>query len=375
MNKSGKKYFMLMVLAVSVAVTLMGYVNANAQWEAEWQKTLEAGKKEGKVVVYGSSFAPPLRKQAPIFTKKFGIELDVLALRGGNFMQKLRTEKAAGMNLVDTIITGGNTMFTVKQMGISEPMDNKLILPEVTNPKLWYTSDHLPWYDDAKHLFHFLAYPNRDIAINTDLVKPGEIQSWQDLLKPQFKGKIVLNDPTIAGSGFNGFSTNIMNKVLDENFYRKLVATQDVALSRNERQIAEWLARGKYSVSVSVPGSPIAAMLNAGAHITHVSVKEGTYLSYDGAIIGIAAKAPHPNAAKVFVNWLLSRDGQAFAQKAMKYMSARNDISTEEVNSENRRIPGERYFAAANSTEKWVMNEQDKYLELAKDIFGPLIGR
>ncbi len=86
-------------------------------------------------------------------------------------------------------------------------------------------------------------------------------------------------------------------------------------------------------------------------------------------------KAPHPNAAKVFVNWLLSKDGQDFAQKAMKYMSARNDIPTENVSPENRRIAGERYFVGANSVEKWVMNEQDKYLALAKDIFKPVIGR
>ena len=116
-------------------------------------------------------------------------------------------------------------------------------------------------------------------------------------------------------------------------------------------------------------------MLNAGAHIAHVSVKGGSYLSYDGGIVGMLAKAPHPNAAKVFLNWLLSRDGQVFAQKGMKYMSARNDIPTENVNPENMRIAGERYFVGANSLEKWVMNEQDKYIQLAKDIFGPVIGR
>ncbi|MDP2643720.1 MAG: extracellular solute-binding protein [Desulfobacterales bacterium] len=212
--------------------------------------------------------------------------------------------------------------------------------------------------------------------MNTDLVKPGEIQSWQDLLKPKYKGKIVWSDPSIFGSGFNGFSTNIMSKASDENYYRQLVATQDVAFSRNLRQMAEWLARGKYAVAVSVEGRAIADMLNAGAHIAYVSVKEGTYLSYDAGIIGMVAKGPHPNAAKVFVNWLLSREGQGFAQRATKYMSARNDIPTQGiVNPKSMRVPGERYFVAANTMEKWILEDQDKYLELAKEIFGPLIGR
>ncbi|MDP2644479.1 MAG: extracellular solute-binding protein [Desulfobacterales bacterium] len=376
MNKSAGKYFIVLILAISAAATVIGSMKAEAQSEAEWQKTLEAGKKEGKVSVYVSLLAPAVRKEASSFTKKFGIEVEVTTGRGAQMTEKLRTEVRTGANLADVVLSGSNPMFTVKKMGVTEPMDNKLILPEVIDTKLWYTLDRLPWVDDAKHLLSFYAYPNRDITINTDLVKPGEIQSWQDLLKPQYKGKIVWSDPSIFGSGFNGFSTNILHKLTDENYFRQLVATQDLALSRNLRQMAEWLARGKYAVAVSVEGGPIAEMLNAGAHIDYVILQEGAYLSYDAGVVGIAAKAPHPNAAKVFVNWLLSRDGQNFAQRATKYMSARNDIPTDGIVSPaNMRKPGEKYFVAANTMEKWINEDQKKYLALAKEIFGPLIGR
>ncbi|MDP2647588.1 MAG: extracellular solute-binding protein [Desulfobacterales bacterium] len=375
MNQSGGKYSITIILAISVAVTLMGYVKADAQWEAKWKTVLEAGKKEGKVSVYASLIAPSLRKQAPIFKKQFGIDIEITTGRGGDLSRKLRTEKTAGVNLADVIISGGNTFFAVKKLGVTTSMEDKLILPEVTNPKLWYTLDRLPWTDEDKHVFHYFAYPNRDISINTDLVKPGEIQSWQDLLKPQYRGKIVWSDPSIPGSGFNGFATNIINKVTDENFYRQLVATQDIALSRNLRQMAEWLARGKYAVGVSVEGRPLAEMVNAGAHISYVTVKEATRLAFDASNVGMAAQAPHPNAAIVFVNWLFSKEGQVFAQKATNYMSARNDIPTDECDPQTMRVPGERYIVGANTMEKWVMNEQEKYLALAKDIFGPLIGR
>ena len=316
-------------------------------------------------------------KVRPIFKKQFGIDIEITTGRGADVSRRLIKEKAAGIYLADVVISGLNTFFgDVKRAGVTEPMQNKLILPEVTDPKLWYTLDHLPWADNDQHIFSFYAYPNRDLAINTDLVKPEEIQSWQDLLRPKFKGKIIMSDPSIAGSGFNGFSTMLLNKVNDENFYRQLVAKQEITLTRDLRQIVEWLARGKYAVSISAEGRPIAEFLNAGAPIANIGVKEGTYLSVDAGNISIMTKAPHPNAAKVFVNWLLSKDGQDFAQKSMKYMSARNDLVAEGIVKPLQiRRPGERYYLGANSVEKWVLEEQDKYIALAKDIFGPVIGR
>ena len=376
MKKLGEKYFIVIILAISFSITLMGNVKAEAQWEAKWQKVLEAGKKEGKVAVYASLLAPGLRQQAPIFKRQFGIDIEVTTGRGADLAQKLSTEKRAGLNIADVIISGGNTFFgDVKSSGVTTSMEEKLILPEVTNPKLWYTAPHLPWADEDKHVFHYFAYPNRDISINTDLVKPGEIQSWQDLLKPRFKGKTIWSDPSIAGSGFNGFASYLMNNVTDEKYYRRLVATQDITLSRDLRQMAEWLARGKYAVAISVEGTAIAEFMKAGAHIAYQPVKEGAYLSYDASNVGMAAQAPHPNAAIVFVNWLFSKEGQLFAQNAMKYQSSRVDISTDACDPNTIRVPGEKYLVGGNTSEKWVMNEQDKYLALAKDIFKSLSGR
>lgn len=345
-------------------------------WEAEWERVKEAGKKEGTVSIYATLIAPSIREKASFFKQKFGIDLDVTAGRGADMSQKLLRERAGGVFLADVVIAGLNTFFgEVKKAGVTEPMPNKLILPEVIDPKLFYRGDQLPWADDDKHIFTFFAYPNRDIAINTDLVRPEEIQSWQDLLDPKFRGKILWSDPSISGSGFNGFSTLLLNKVTDEDYYRKMVATQQVQLTRDLRLMVDWLARGKVHVTISAEGGPIAEFLRAGAHIATVAVKEGTYLSVDAGNVSIAARSPHPNAAKVFVNWLLSKEGQLFAQEAMKYQSSRIDLPTDMVNPLQVRKPGERYYIGANSVEKWVLEDQDKYIALARDIFGPLIGR
>ncbi|MDP2645044.1 MAG: hypothetical protein Q8P24_08900, partial [Desulfobacterales bacterium] len=139
MNKLWGKYFIAIILTVSVIATLTGFITAQAQmqtpasqgWEAEWQKTLEAGRKEGTVSVYVSLLAPAVRKQAPVFKNQFGINVEVTTGRGTNLLQKLRTEKAAGMHLADVVISGTNALFVVKQLGLTGPMENKLILPEV----------------------------------------------------------------------------------------------------------------------------------------------------------------------------------------------------------------------------------------------------
>lgn len=344
-------------------------------WEAEWQKSLIEARKEGKVSVYASLTGPPLREQGPAFKQKFGIDLEITTGRGSEVAQKLIRERAAGIYIADIAISGLNTFFgDIKPVGASIPMERELLLPEVTDPKLWYQKDRLPWADEARHVFSFFAYPNAEIHINTDFIKPGEFQSWRDLLNPRYKGKILWSDPTVSGSGLNGFSTLTYHKVLTPDFYRELMAKQDIQVTRDLRLQVDWLARGKVWLAISAEGTPVAEYLQAGAPLGTVIPKEGTYLSVDGGNMSILSKAPHPYAARVFTNWLLGREGQTMFQKAMKYQSARADLSVEGVNPSNVRQPGVKYFIGANSIEDWVLNEQAKSVALAKELFGPAIG-
>lgn len=254
-------------------------------------------------------------------------------------------------------------------------MQSELILPEVSDPKLWYIGNELPWADDAKHIFSFFAYPNADIYVNADYVKPEDIKSWQDLLNPKYKGKILWSDPSVSGSGLNTFSTFIYHKVLTPDFFRELIAKQDIQVTRDLRLQVDWLARGKAWITISAEGTPIAEFVKAGANLAPVLPKEGAYLSNDAGNMSILTKALHPYAARVFVNWLLGKEGQVYLQKAMQYQSARADISLEGVIPANIRKPGVNYYIGANSIEKWVLEEQGKYINMARDIFGPATGQ
>lgn len=116
----------------------------------------------------------------------------------------------------------------------------------------------------------------------------------------------------------------------------------------------------------------MAEYQQAGTPVAWVEAKEGTYLSMDGGGLVLVNKSPHPNAARILINWALSKEGQSIIQNTLQTHAARIDISTEGIDPAQVRKPGAKYFLSANAIEKWVLEEQDKYLELAKQVFGPL---
>lgn len=340
-------------------------------WEETWNTTFTAAKKEGSVIVYATSVAPAVKETVPIIKQKYGINVEVITGRGTEVRGRLVQERKAGIFMADIFISGLNTIYgDVKSSGTLDPLDPALILPEVLDPKAWF-GGKLPWGDKEHMVFNLFYYPSTMININTDMVKPEEIKSLQDLLDPKWKNKIIINDPSVTGSGFNGFSSLIYNKVVDIDFFRKLVSQQNQML-RDQRLQADWLARAKYTVALWAVPEQLAIFQEAGAHIASVMPKEGTYLSVDGGGLVLVNRAPHPNAARIYTNWLLSKEGSAFVQNQMQQHSSRDDIPAGGIDPQRVRDPKGKYFVGANSIEEWVLNEQDRYLDMAKQTFSPL---
>lgn len=342
-----------------------------SSWEEKWQNTILTAQKEGKVVVYATLLAPAIREQSSLLKQKYGIELEIATGRGSDLRAKLLRERASGLFLADIFISGLNTIFgAVKKSGV-DPVEPVFILPEVVDRTLWFGGKY-PFADEDKRVFSFYAYPVPKISINTDIVKAGEIQSQHDLLDPKWKGKMIISDPSVTGSGFNDFSTMLYNKVLDLDYYRQFVK-QEPVLTRDLRLQVDWLAKGRYPIALWAESTPLAEYKSAGAPIDSIHAREGVYLTSDGGNLVLMSNAPHPGAASIFINWLLSKEGQIIMQKAARNQSTRTDISTEGVDLLRIRSTQVKYVQAANEIEKWVLEEQDKYLELARQIFGPLI--
>lgn len=346
-------------------------------WEARWEKTLQAARKEGRVVVYGGSTAGALKLQAvEPFRKKFGIELEALTMSGSEIRAKIRGERNAGLFVTDVYASGITGIYDIlKPMGAADPLETVLMLPEVLDRNAWF-GGKLPWGDDDHRAFYWGGYPDPSVAINTSIVQPGEIKSYGDLLDPKWKGKIVLNDPMVgSGSAFYSFTAMLYNKIVDQDFFNQLVKNQDVTMLRDQQLQITWLARGRSPVAFWASTGRFEEYQKAGAPIAWLVTKEGLHLSAGGTGISLLSKAPHPNAAIIFINWLLSKEGQTLIQNATGKHSMRVDVPTDKIDPSHVRQPGINYFLDPYNNEKFALQEADRYLELAKQTFSSLLGR
>lgn len=340
-------------------------------WEIEWAKTLAAAKKEGLVVIYGASQLGQGRNAiSKAFLDRFGISIDITTGRSAENAEKMLSQRRAGIYLVDAINSG--TAPTIQRVyrpnGMLDPFEPALIIPEVVNPQMWI-GGRVPWLDSG----HFTIAPSAGVSgqltINKDMVKPEEeIKSWNDLLDPRWKGKMVLNDLTIGGPGTNWFKgmTSIMG--LD---YLKKLARQEPVMSRDQRLNTDWVARGKYPVGIALNTSLAYEYINAGAPIRMWLPKEEGYLLSSSSAISLASKAPHPNAAKIFVNWYLSREGQEIFSRYAGEPSLRTDVPTDHLLKEEIPKPGFKYHSLL--IEENLPGEADQ--KLAAEIFGHLMAK
>ncbi len=295
---------------------------------SEWDALIAEARKEGTVVI-----ATSLRPQATdatraAFKAKYGIDIEWIVGRGGELAAKLAAERNAGLYLVDFGMIGSTTYSgEIKPMKITMPLEPLLVLPEVKDPKNW-RNGVLPFYDEAKQTFAVLSVATPFYHRNTDLVKDGEITSSMDLLNPKWKDKLVLSDPSLAG-GSNAWFTWTLEGVLGKDKgmqFMKGLAAQNVMVTRDERLLTEWIARGKYPIGIGPSISVPAEFIQKGAPIAFIDVKEPRPLSAGSGVIYGFTRAPHPNAARLFLNWLLSKEGSSIFAPASEYPSTRTDV-------------------------------------------------
>ena len=228
---------------------------------ADWDRIIEAGKKEGKVVVSVPASAELRKDVERVFKQRFGIEAELIAGRAASIVGKIQQEVKAGVYNFDLHMGGSESMVTgLLSEGILEPFEPAMILPEVKDPKNWW-GGHI-WVDNAKrYIYSSQAYLTENLWYNTEQVKPEEIRSFDDLLNPKWVGKIGYLDPRTAGSGTSIWS--FLWKLKGEEYLRKL-AGQKMFLSRDQRVLAESLAKGKLAVVIGLTYYSFLPFLKAG---------------------------------------------------------------------------------------------------------------
>lgn len=346
---------------------LISTSSGKSTWQEEWENILSGAKKEGKVIVYGPPGGAVRQALTQEFMRAFsGISIDYVGQTGAAIVPRINSERKAGIYMVDLHIGSPITiLLSLKELAL--PLEQFLILPEVKEGKYWL-GGKLEFADlEGKYDFVFTTYAKLAMAYNPDLLEPQRASqlSYWDLTKPEWKGKVLMHNP-IMGPGRGTVTFLYLHSQLGLDFLRALAKNEPV-LNTDDRLMLEWVGRGKYPLAIAPSELTAIELIRAGLPIKlQPRLKEGTYASAAFGSVIYVNKAPHPNAARVYLNWLLSKEGQTAYSRASGQPSRRVDIPTDHLNPETLLQPGLDYLP--NYTENFA-REQDKAAKLAEEIF------
>ncbi len=350
-------------VAIVVMVVVVSLPMAGAE---EWEKVLEAAKKEGTVSVVGAVGSNRRDVLIQPFEKKYGIKVDFWGDRGSSAGPKLSAERNAGKFLWDIYIAGtSGALSLLLPSGMLDPLEPALILPEVKDPKQW-RGGALEFVDPGKRFAVMTPSQRGTLYVNPKVVKPDSITSYKDLLNPKYKQKIIIDNPTKAGPGQATFTFFYLHPALGPNFIRELAKQEPLPL-RDYNQEIDGIAKGKFLVLIGLSDVFAEERMEAGMPIAILDprkLKEGSDVSPAAGGLGMFNRAPHPNAAKVYINWLLSKEGQTDFAQANGYISARLDVPTDHS---PWRVPIPRSIKTYNQA---AMDVKDDLQVVLKEAFG-----
>ena len=340
---------------------------------SEWERIVEAAKKEGKVVA-SIPPSPELRKTMELaFTRRYGIATEFVPARGGAIIQRMVSEAKAGKQYFDLHIGGTESVVTgLLPENILEPVEPFLLLPDVKDPKQWW-GEHI-YIDNAKRLvYNFVAYQTVSLWSNPNEYKQTEFKSFDDLLNPKLYGRIGISDPRTPGSGSSMWS--YMHYIKGEDYLRRLVA-QKLFITRDLRLLAENLAKGKIAVTSGIGYSEYYPFIKANLPVVALPVpKEGLYVSGGYGHLTVFKNQPHPNATRVFINWLLSHDGQEVFARSMGVGTRRLDVETKwlkeyGVISAKDFLTLDQYYKLENQSEEKINKIREPAAAVARKLLG-----
>jgi iron(III) transport system substrate-binding protein len=336
----------VLYVVIGFVLALSENVRGAEAWRAEWERTIKAAEQEGEVFYYTVGEFGFLAE----FEKKFPrIKVKVVQGRGNDLLVRIMAERRAGKFLADVARIGNTSPYSLYQAKSLQPIASAFVLPEVKDESKWWSGKHQ--YIDAEGKYIFVPVGSVSVnmvAHNTELVSPTELRSFWDLLNEKWRAKIVVIDPRSGGYGRSGARTVYYHPQLGPEFLRRLFTEQVVMVSRDYRQAIDWVAQKRFSILLFGNGDDILQAKAQGLPINVFDTsgwKEGGALEPGAFTLAWLDRSPHPNASKVFINWLLSREGQMAVQRDGGVNdSLRVDIPKTDLRPMARRKEGAKYL-------------------------------
>ena len=356
----------LLALATLAGALALGAAASAAETQ-DMQALVKAAQQEGSLVLDG----PPIDKVREAlshdFNARYGITVSYISSGSSRSAARVRAERAAERYLLDVFISGSDTpVNSFLPAGWLDPISAALIDPEVTDTSKW-RDGHLWYVDPGRTILRTLAFVTPTIAVNGKLVKPGEISTYAQLLEPKWQGKFMAKDPAVTGSGASLISYFYLN--FGPDFVAKLYKQQKPFITRDVRQAAQSLAQGSYPLWLGIDQNELDRFRKLGYPIDYVIPTDGPgILSGGWGFVGLMNKPPHPNAAKLFVNWLASREGEiSFARSALS-LSLRTDIPQDWIDQVNVPKPDKKYIDTYDY--KFITEQRDSAFEKVQRLLG-----
>jgi iron(III) transport system substrate-binding protein len=321
----GRRDFLRAAAAAAGGLALTSRAAASTP---EWGQTVAAAKKEGKVVV--NTFPGDGYKRAlAAFTQAYPeIKLEHTGLHSQDFAPRILQERKAGIFTWDVATIPTSTALQVlRPAGVWDPVKPAIILPDVKDDAAWEGGFErgLAVVKDRALTYGFVAARAAGIAVNVDLVKDAPLKSLTDLLDPRWKGKLLLPDVRVMGDAF--WPMTGARLTLGDDIIKRLYVDQEPVLSRDTRQIAEFMVRGRYPIALAVNPLLLGQFQKQGLgkSVKLMHLPEIDVVSFSSTL-WLVNRAPHPNAARLFVNWLLGKDAQVHWAKEVEQNSRRTGV-------------------------------------------------
>jgi iron(III) transport system substrate-binding protein len=334
---------------------------------SEWDRVLEAAKREGTVSVMGPTGDDRRAALTEGFQKQYGITVDYLADAGAGIPPRLGAERGAGQYLWDIFIGGTTTgLESLIPMGALDPLEPVLVRDEVKDPTKW-RNGALEFVDAGRTILVMTPFHRGTLFINTTMVQPGEITSYRDLLDPKWRGRLASDDPRRAGPGQATFTFFYLHPDLGPDFIRAL-ARQELVIMQDYQQEIDAVGQGRYPLLIGSSDALAEARIKQGiplAIVDPTTLKEKSDISPASGAVALFNKAPHPNAARVYLDWLLSKEGQTAYVRATGYVSNRLEVPTDHTFPWRVPQPG-----AIKTYDQNAMDMKDPVIAAVTEAFG-----